>query len=380
MPVASTSKDIVRTPRPLATLAAAVAVMAVLAGCANPAANSVTEATDPDAQRVPLADLALVDDPRAWTGESTALLASASITPIAENPQQQLPTTVVSHDLAGDTEVTVEETTRVLGLDMSGTVAATIVALGFGDTLVGRDVSSTFPNVADLPVVTSGGHSISSESVIALRPTLVVTDGSIGPIDVVLQLRDAGIPVVFVSADPGIDGVGTIARQVAAAFGAEPTGELLAERLAADIDAKIAEIASIAPTGDARVRMMFLYIRGGSGIYYLFGAESGVDDLITAIGGVDVAGEIGWKGMQPMTDEAVIAARPDLILVMTSGLESAGGVDGLLEAKPALAQTAAGQHRRFVDMASGQVLGFGPRTADVLDALARAVYAPESSP
>ena len=45
-------------------------------------------------------------------------------------------------------------------------------------------------------------------------------------------------------------------------------------------------------------------------------------------------------------------------------------------AKPAFALTAAGQNRRFVDMADGVVLGFGPRSAAVLDALARAVYAP----
>jgi iron complex transport system substrate-binding protein len=28
-------------------------------------------------------------------------------------------------------------------------------------------------------------------------------------------------------------------------------------------------------------------------------------------------------------------------------------------------------------MADGEILGFGPRTVDVLDALARAIYAPE---
>jgi iron complex transport system substrate-binding protein len=53
-----------------------------------------------------------------------------------------------------------------------------------------------------------------------------------------------------------------------------------------------------------------------------------------------------------------------------------GGVDGLLADKPAIALTKAGQNRRFVDMADGEILGFGPRTADVLDALARAIYAP----
>jgi iron complex transport system substrate-binding protein len=61
---------------------------------------------------------------------------------------------------------------------------------------------------------------------------------------------------------------------------------------------------------------------------------------------------------------------------MTDGLASAGGVDGLLDAKPAIALTRAGQNKRFVDMAVGEILSFGPRTAAVLDALARAIYAP----
>ncbi len=123
--------------------------------------------------------------------------------------------------------------------------------------------------------------------------------------------------------------------------------------------------------------MIFLYIRGSSGVYYLFGEESGADDLIEGLGGVDVASEQGWTGERPMTDEAITSANPDLVLVMTGGLESAGGIDALLEDKPALALTSAGKHRRFVDMADGDVLSFGPRSADVLEALARAVYAPQ---
>lgn len=368
-----------RTPRALAAITAAVVTLGLFTGCMGGQAHSRSEAVDPDAQSVPLSELDLVDDPRSWVGGSTAMLDSASVGSRVDEPRQQLPATVTSHDLSGETTVTVTETSRVLGLDMSGSIAATIVGLGFGDTLIGRDVSSTFEEVEDLPVVTSSGHSINSESIISLRPTLVITDGSIGPIDVVLQLRDADIPVVFVESVPGFDGVATLARQVAQAFGAPEAGETLAAELEAETAAKVAEIAAIAPTGDERLRMLFLYLRGGSGIYYLFGSESGVDDIITGIGGIDVAGEIGWTGLQPMTDEAVISARPDLILVMTAGLESTGGIEGLLEQKPALAQTPAGQNRRFVDMASGQVLGFGPRTADVLDALARAVYAPEAT-
>ena len=362
--------------RPL-VLIAATAVAVLLAGCGygNEIAPASPSPTTVDTR--PLADLPLLPNPLDYVGPSTAVLAAAAIAPVGEAPAQQLPAKVTSHDLDGDRVVTVSSTKRILGLDIAGSIASTIYGLGFGDRVVGRDVSTTFAEAAGLPVVTSGAHSINSEAIIALRPDLVITDGTIGPIDVLLQLRDAGIEVVFVDAEPSLDGVGELARQVAAALGAAPAGDALAERLQGEIAAKVAEISAIAPTDPTKkLRMLFLYLRGASGIYYLFGEESGADVLIDALGGIDVAGEIGWDGMKPMTDEALVAADPDLILVMTDGLASVGGVDGLLASKPAIALTRAGQNRRFVDMADGEVLGFGPRTAGVLDALARAIYAP----
>ena len=61
---------------------------------------------------------------------------------------------------------------------------------------------------------------------------------------------------------------------------------------------------------------------------------------------------------------------------MSEGLASVGGVEKLIEAKPALGLTRAGINRRFVDMADAQVLSFGPRTPEIMDALARAIYSP----
>lgn len=361
--------------RSRAALALAAVALLALTGCSASAAPT-TAPTAPAASIVPLGELDLLADPAAHVGESTAVLADASIAAPAEAPAQTLPATVTSYDRGGETEVTVTSTERIIGMDISGSIAATLFALGFGDTLVARDVSTTFPEALELPVITSGGHSISIEGVIAQRPTLVITDGSIGPLDVVLQLRDAGIPVVFVDTDPSIEGVGELARQVSAAVGAPEAGEAFAAELVSGIEEKVAEIATITPAEP--LRMMFLYLRGSSGIYYLFGAESGADVLIRALGGTDVAAENGLEGMRPMTDEAMIAANPDVILVMTDGIESVGGVDGLLESKPAIALTTAGTNRRFVDMADGEILSFGPRTADVMDALARAIYAPAS--
>ena len=366
-------------PRASVLLAALVLGLVAVTGCATPAPGTSIGASPTAGERAPLADLELLVDPRAYEGPSTAVISAASIVPIATSGPQSLPATITSHDLDGDTRVTIESADRILPVDLAGSIAATVFGLGFGDSVVGRDSSTTFPGAAELPLVTSGGHSINSEAVLALRPDVIITDGTIGPIDVVLQLRDAGIAIVFVDTEPSVAGVGELARQVAAALGAPAAGEQLATRLAGEIGRKITEIAAIAPREPAdRLRVLFLYLRGGSGITYLFGEESGADVLIEALGAVDVAGEIGWTGMKPMTDEALIAANPDLILVMTDGIASAGGVDGLLEAKPAIGLTSAGQHRRFVDMADGEILSFGPRTADVLDALARAIYAPEA--
>ncbi|WDG17943.1 heme/hemin ABC transporter substrate-binding protein [Microbacterium sp. Clip185] len=351
---------------------------ALLTGCASPTPTPAVSAAASPAR--PLTDLETLSDPRAYEGASTAVLPHAAIDPVDESPTQTLPATVLSHDLQGASEVTVSDTSRVVAMDLSGSLAATVWGLGFGGTLVGRDVSTTFPGVEDLPVVTTGGHTVSSEAVIALRPTLVITDGSIGPRDVVEQLRDVGIPVVFVANESSFAGAQQLARDVAAVFGAQASGEALAERIGAEVERVRADIAAVAPAAEGdRLRMVFLYLRGTAGVYYLFGEESGADEIIRALGGVDVAGELGWDGMRPLTDEAMVAANPDLILVMTGGLDSVGGVDGLLTAKPAIAITAAGAHRRFVDMEDGQILSFGPRSAEVLEALARAVYAPAAS-
>lgn len=360
--------------RVLRAAIAAAASLALLAGCAA-AGDPVGSIGEAPVDTRPLDQLELYPDPRAAEGPRTAVAASHLIEPVTDDVTQTLPATVVSHDPGGPSTVTVTDTSRIIALDMAGSLSATVWGLGLGDRLVGRDMSTTFPGTEELPVVTSGAHAVNAENVLALRPTLVLTDGTIGPRDVLEQLRQSGVTVVFLPNEASFDGAAQLARDTAAALGVEAAGELLAERIATQIDEVRAQIDAIAPRNhDDKVRVVFLYLRGASGIYYLFGSESGADHLITALGARDVAAELGWEGMRPMTDEAMIQANPDVVLVMTDGLASSGGVDGLLEAKPAIALTAAGQHRRIIDMADGEVLSFGPRAPLVLDALARALY------
>ncbi|MGO1850810.1 heme/hemin ABC transporter substrate-binding protein [Microbacterium sp.] len=357
-----------------ALVAGFAATLVLMTGCASSVHGSVDGAVPQPA----LSEIDALEDPRAYEGPSTALIPNVEIEPIAENPEQQLPSTVTSYTQTGDEEqIEITDTGRVVAVDLAGSIAATVWGLGFGETLVGVDQSTTFPGTEDLDRVTSGGHTVNAETIIGLAPDVV---GTVGPRDVIEQLRDVGITVVFVDNDPSFQGAEELVRQVAGVYGAPEVGELLAERIGQEIDATIAEVADLVPDDEAdRLRILFLYLRGNAGVYYLFGSESGADELISALGCVDVAGELGWEGMRPMTDEALVAADPDLILTMTGGIASVGGVDGLLQEKPAVALTTAGEKRRIVDMEDGAVLSFGPRSATVIDALARAIYAPDST-
>ena len=357
-------------------LASALAVG--LTACAEPgataAAPSETADTCPQAS-LPLASLELVDDVRAVAGGSTACLSDDAIQPVDDDTAPKLPVTVTDSE---GREVKITDVDRILPIDISGTIASTVFALGLGDQVVGRDSSTDFAGTEDLPVVTKTGHSLNAEAILELAPTVILTDTTIGPKEIRQQLRDAGIAVVVISSDRRIDTTDELVTEIATALGVTSRGDALIERLDAELDASLAEIADVIPAAEEdRARMLFLYVRGSANVYYIFGEDSGADSLIDAVGGVDVAGEIGWEGMKPMTAEALVAARPDVLVMMTDGLESVGGIDGLIERIPAVAETPAGAHGRVIDMADSEILSFGPRSAEVIGALARALYAPE---
>ncbi|WP_329138878.1 ABC transporter substrate-binding protein [Streptomyces sp. NBC_01476] len=367
-------------PRRVAAVTAALVLAAAATACGGggsaptAAGGSVTATRNPV---LPWSQLKPLADPRTYQGPTTATVADADITPVTTAPHPVLPASVTDNQ---GTKVTVRSVDRILALDLYGTLSATVYGLGLGGELVGRDQSTGFPEAAKLPVVTGSTHQLNAEAILKLHPTVLITDSTLGPWDVVLQMRSAGIPVVVVDAKRGIATVRPLVDQVAAALGVRAEGKLLGDRLDTQIAAEKAQIAKVVPAEPARrLRVEFLYVRGQAGVYYIFGQGSGADSLIDAVGGVDVATRAGIKGFSPLNAEALAKTRPDVIIMMTLGLQSVGGVDGALKL-PGVAQTPAGRQRRIVDMSDYQVLSFGPLTAPVLDGLARALYAPGQDP
>ncbi|MFG2821173.1 hemin ABC transporter substrate-binding protein [Kitasatospora sp. NPDC048365] len=271
-------------------------------------------------------------------------------------PTPRLPATTASAD---GRQVTVASAERIVPLN--GSLAEIVFSLGLGPKVVARDVSTTFEQAAGLPVITQA-HAVSAEGVLSLHPTVVLADRSTGPAEAVAQIRAAGVPLLVLDDAKRLADVDTRIAAVAAALGVPDAGRQLTERT----DARLAEARAAVPPAARRPKVAFLYLRGSASVFLLGGPDSGAGSLIEAAGGEDAGTAAGLSGdFTPLTSEALVKAAPDAILVMRKGLESVGGVDGLL-ALPGVAQTPAGLDRRIVSVEDGQLLSYGPRTPQVL--------------
>ncbi|MEV5976028.1 ABC transporter substrate-binding protein [Streptomyces sp. NPDC052114] len=299
-------------------------------------------------------------------GTRAAAHSPDRVEPLSTAAKPALPATVTSAD---GHEVTVKDTRRIVPL--TGSLNEIVFTLGLGKNVVARDITATFDQAEKLPVVTRA-HDVSAESVLSLKPTVVLADTTTGPAEAVEQIRDAGIPLVVFDPAKSLDDVGPRIEAVAKALGVRKSGAELTRRTERRIDEVRASVPAAAR--EKKPRVAFLYLRGSASVYLLGGRESGASSLLEAAGAVDAGKASGLrKDFTAITSEALAKAAPDAILVMTKGLESVDGVDGLLKV-PGVAETPAGLDRRIVSVDDGVLLNYGPRTDQVLKSLVAQLY------
>ena len=142
--------------------------------------------------------------------------------------------------------------------------------------------------------------------------------------------------------------------------------------MAAQIEAEVTAAGALIPDGVEPPRIAFIYARGPD-ILFLAGRDTPSESLVNAAGGIDAGSEAGLVDFTPLTAEGLAAANPDWLILTVDGLESVGGIDGLLDI-PGVAQTAAGQHRRVLAFDDLAFLGLTPRVGKVLESLIASLY------
>ncbi len=343
------------------TLVLTALVAAAACGGSDDAGSTTATTADVTTTRSPASSAAPTTD-----ASTTVPTSDAETAPSATDAPPAAAESITVVDDRG-VEVVIESPDRIVPVD--GDLAEIVWALGLGDNVVATDISATYPEAADASTKIGYQRALSPEPILDLEPTVVLATEIAGPLETLTDLERTGVPVVIIPTPPTADGPATKIRAVADALGVPDRGE----ELAAQVDAEIAAAAARVDGSIESPRIAAMYVRGEN-VQLVLGAESGIGWVIDEVGGVNIADELGVADAEEITTEAMLVAAPDVIVVPSAGLESVGGVDGLL-AIQGLAQTPAGQSGRVFAYDDQYLLGNGPRTGELIDQMITDIYA-----
>ncbi|KKB10689.1 hemin ABC transporter substrate-binding protein [Devosia geojensis] len=256
------------------------------------------------------------------------------------------------------------DTSRLVSI--GGSLTEIIYALGEEAKLVARDQTAVYPPEAlELPDV-GYMRALAPEGVLSVSPTaLLVIEGS-GPPEALEVLSHAGVEYQTVPESFSHEGVVAKIRAVGEALGVPDK----AEALATEIDAALAAAEEKTAGLEQRKRVLFILSMQG-GKVNASGTGTAANGIIELAGAVNAIQD--YEGYKQLTEEAVIAAAPDVILMMDRGGDHAASEAEMLS-HPAISLTPAAQNHAFIRMDGAYLLGFGPRTAEAVTDLVEALY------
>lgn len=249
-------------------------------------------------------------------------------------------------------------------VSIGGAITEILYALDLGSEIVGIDTTSLYPPEA-LKTKANVGYfrAFSAEGVLSLKPSLVIAAAGAGPPDSIKLLQASGvsfqqIPDEF-SAAGVLKKIETIGRLTHA--------QNAAARLSLSVTADFHTLSALRAGVKEHVRVL-LVLAIPSGRPLVAGRNTAGDAMIDLADGINVADFDGYK---QMSDEAVVAAAPDVVVMMQSGGHPSAEE---VFAAPAFAMTPAEAKHRLVLMDGLSLLGFGPRTPQAAKQLLLAFY------
>jgi len=254
-------------------------------------------------------------------------------------------------------------------VSIGGDVTEIIYALGEEGRIIARDSTSMYPEAAmKLPDV-GYMRALSPEGILAVNPSAIIAVEGAGPPEALTVLKNASVPFETVPNTYDRDGILKKIDRVGTLLGVEDKAKALEAKVGADLDAAIAD-AEKRPQSERKRVLFILSTQGGK--VMASGTGTAADGIIALAGGVNAVGT--FPGYKALTDEAIIEAKPDVILMMDRQGGHAPAANDDVFKQPALALTPAAQNKAVIRMDGLHLLGFGPRTAGAVRELNAAIY------
>jgi heme transport system substrate-binding protein len=224
--------------------------------------------------------------------------------------------------------------------------------------LVGRDLTSIYP--PQITKLTSVGYhrALSAEGITSLRPTMLLTDGNLGPEAVVEQVKKVGIPVVIMTPGSGQDSAQMLMTNLGKEFHHEKQADSVVAQWKSDMAAALADTTKWA--AGTKPRVLVMHMGQIANNYLALKQGTPADQMIHWAGGVNAVDSVG--GMMRLTPELIAKAAPDIIIATDVGFDRLGSADKFAE-MPGVALTPAGKAKRIYRVDETELMYFGPRTA-----------------
>jgi iron complex transport system substrate-binding protein len=229
--------------------------------------------------------------------------------------------------------------------------------IGAESVLVARDLTSIYPAaIRTLPSV--GYHrALSAEGIISMRPTMLLTDGNLGPDAVVEQVRKVGVPVVLMSPGNSVDSAQALMEKLGERFGRKQAADSVIGEWRRAMNDALADSARW--VGEPKPRVLVMHFGQLNNSYLALKRGSTADRIIGWAGGVNAVDSVG--GMMRLTPELIAKAAPDVIIATDVGYDRVGSSEKFAQL-PGVALTPAAKNGRIYRVDETEVMYFGPRT------------------
>jgi iron complex transport system substrate-binding protein len=236
----------------------------------------------------------------------------------------------------------------------------TVCALGDCDKIIASDRTSLYPaHIQQLPSIGYRG-GINAEGILSLKPTLIIAEKDYVEDAVLQQLTASGVKLVIIDRKYTFNDTKKFIAQIATALNRDTEGK----KLIAKIESELAEVNVMLKKATSVPKVLSIYNRGTSTISVA--GKNTFGDILSYAGATSAVSDV--EGYKPLNTEALIASNPDYLLMVSTGVESLGGIEGVLKI-PGVAQTTAGKKRQIVSIESLKLTNFGPRFGEAVKEL-----------
>jgi iron complex transport system substrate-binding protein len=239
-----------------------------------------------------------------------------------------------------------------------------LYAIHAESVLVARDLTSIYPpQITKVPSV--GYHrALSAEGIISMKPTLLLTDGNVGPEPVLAQVKQVGIPELTLAPGNTVDSAMALMTTLGGRFHHERAADSVVTAWRAGMDSLWRDTSRwAAPQGKARPRVLVIHFGQIRNNYLALKRGGPADAMLHWAGGENAIDSVG--GMAPLTPELIARAAPDVIIATDVGFDRYGSVEKF-KTLPGVALTPAAQHDRIYRVNEQEIMYFGPRTPGVV--------------